>query len=709
MSPPSVEAPVRPEATAPSFGDVGDDPIVALKRLDLFRGLTDDEYQRIAKVSSLVRVPQDRTIPRGGDGDEVKAFYFLLKGQVAFAQFDKGTAPRGPVNPKKRVQPIMQIAKKNVALFEESDFFANDHVSEAKGDDGTKREMALYTCVPVVMLKIPRAELDEILAALPKIKEAVEQRAEASYYRQTFLKVENRHEILDFYVKQGFEYAQAIKVIQTDKCIDCDNCIKACEDRHGVSRIERFGPKLGLLQFTQNCRTCHDARCLEPCNFDAIGYDQKIHEVIVYDNCVGCTLCAKACPHEAIRMVDIIEPEEEVDIVQIAAEKQGKKAGTVIAAGEEKKAKKKKPKRIANKCDHCLGYSDLACISACPTGAIIQIDPRSLFRRDGGLIDRAEKYFDPAPFEQGYSQATRSQGVTLMLILFTVCGVGVAACFWEYFARKAAPELSLWRQIVSLAAGDAAATKLVLTYGAVAGMGRWMGYIGSGMMVIAALYTLRLNLPGLRKVGNSKTWFDFHVVFGIAGPLLSLLHTDFHVFSWYWVTLLWWAVFLVVVTGLIGRYLYTAVPKLEHQSDRARKQLDEGIRQVADQWGNMTMSANVMQQFLKAQEKTAAKESEEPAIGAFALLGYLFVSEVRRIRASIQLRFRLLGSMKNRKLRRAAIRLMSQRAVAERRAKVLVFAKPLLAKWRAIHIGITIVMFVLLVAHVAISIWAMGL
>ncbi len=28
---------------------------------------------------------------------------------------------------------------------------------------------------------------------------------------------------------------------------------------------------------------------------------------------------------------------------------------------------KKKAKRIANKCDHCLGYSDLACISACPT------------------------------------------------------------------------------------------------------------------------------------------------------------------------------------------------------------------------------------------------------------------------------------------------------------------------------------------------------
>ncbi|MCC7381596.1 MAG: 4Fe-4S dicluster domain-containing protein [Deltaproteobacteria bacterium] len=700
----------RPQATAPSYGDASEDPVAALRRLDLFRELTDQERQRIVDASEVVKLPQDRIVPRGGEGGEARAFYFLLKGQVAFAEFDRGTAPKGPVNPKKRVQPIMQIAHKNVALFEESDLFANDHVAEARGEDGQKREMALYTCLPVVLLKIPRDELDQILQAVPKLKAAIDQRAEATYYRQTFLKLETRGDILDFYLKQGFEYAQAIKVIQTDKCIDCDNCIKACEDRHGVSRIERFGPKLGLIQFTQNCRTCHDARCLEPCNFDAIGFDPKANEVVVYDNCVGCTLCSKACPHEAIRMVDIIEPEpKEIDLVQLAAEKQGAKPGTVVAAGEEKKAKKKKVKRIANKCDHCLGYNDLACISACPTGAIIQIDPRALFRRDGGLVERAEAYFDPRPFEQGYSQVARSQGVTVMLTLFTTVGIGVLACVWEYFARKLAPDLSLWRLMVSLSLGEAAGRRMMLTYTAASGMGRWMGYLGAGMMIVSALYTLRINLPGLRRVGNSKTWFDFHVVFGIAGPVLSLLHTDLHVFQLYWVTLLWWAVFLVVVSGLIGRYLYTAVPRLEASADRQKKQLDDGIRAAADQWGNMTMSANVLQQFLKAQEKTSALEANEAAMGPFRFVGWLLASELRQLRASAAVRFRLLGSMKNARLRKAAIRLMARRGQVERRAKILGFAKALLAQWRAFHIGLSIVMFVLLIAHVAISIWAVGL
>ena len=689
--------------------DLGEDVIGALRRLDVFRGLTDQEYARIAAASKIARIPQDRVVPRGGEGEVARAYYFVIKGQVAFAEFAQGTVPKGPVNPKKRPTPLMQVAERNVALFEPNDFFANDHVAEARGADGVKREMALYTCLPVVLLELPREALDQILAAVPQVKAKVEQRAEESYYRQTFLKVDGRSDVLDFYIKQGFEYATAIKVIQSDKCIDCDSCIQACEDRHGIARIERFGPKLGIMQFTQNCRTCEDARCLDPCNFDAIGIDPKLQEVVVYDNCVGCTLCAKACPHEAIRMVDVIEPE--IDVVQLVKDKSGDKdrPGTVVAEGEDKKAKKKKPKRIANKCDHCLGYSDLACISACPTGAIIQIDPRALFRRDGGLIERAEKYFDPKPFERGYADTVGGQGVTFLRLLFVIVGLGVAACTWEFAARSWAPSWSLWRQVVALISGPEQASKLVLTYAAVSGMGRWMGYLGAGMMVVAALYTLRLHLPGLRRVGNAKTWFDFHVVFGIAGPILSLLHTNLHVFSLYWVTALWWAVLAVVLTGLVGRYLYTMVPRLEAATERDKKQLDDGIKIAADQWASMTTTANVLQHFLKAQEKTAERERASGGLGGLGLFWWLLRSRLREAQAATALRYRLLGQMKNAKLRTTAIELMRQRARVERKTKLLGVAKPLLARWRALHIGITVVMFVLLVAHVAISIWAMGL
>jgi Fe-S-cluster-containing hydrogenase component 2 len=711
--PPRKGHELRPTESPPGYGDVPDDPLLALARLHVFRNLTKGELQRIAQIAEVTKFPQDLVVPRGGEGSEPESFYFVLKGQIAFAEFHKGTVPKGPHNPKKRVTPTMQVAKKTVALFDVGDFFTNAHVPEARGDDGVKGDMALFTCLPSVLLKLPKKAMDEILKSIPSVKESVEVIAEEAYYRQTLLKLEDRAALFDFYVREGFEYAKAIKIIQSDKCIDCDECVRGCEERHGIARIERFGPRIGLIQFTLNCRTCQDARCIDVCNFDAIGYD-KASEVIVYDNCVGCTLCAKACPHEAIRMVDIKDeaPEPAPDLVQLVkAQDPKQKQGTVIAKGEEKKAAKKKAKRIANKCDHCFGYADMACISACPTGAIIQIDPRALFRRDGGLIDRAERYFETAPFEVGYSTTTKTQGVYFMQFLFVLATVGVFGCAWEYFARKFYPTLSLWKFGITKIMGAAAGANVPLTYMSVTGMGRWMGYIGASMMIISALYTLRLHVPGLRKIGSSRTWFDFHVVFGLAGPVLALLHTNFHVFQTRWLVVsLWWCIPGIVIAGLVGRYLYTAIPTMEVTADKEKRRLDEGIKAVADQWASMTMSANVLAQFLKAQEKTAERRAAESGDkGMLAFFWTMLASELERFSAEFRLRFKTMGSMKNAKLRQTTIRLMSRRAMIERRMQFYGVSKRLLAVWRHIHIAISILMFVLLAAHVAIAIYAVGL
>ncbi len=702
-----AEVPATPSAGA---GGSKREALEALQRLPMFQALTDGEQAQVAAIAEIHEHDQDRVIPRGGEGETEAGYCFVVRGQVAFAEFERGKVPPPPANKKKRITPTMQVAKKVVALFDTGDFFTNEHASYARSEDGEKYDMALFTCINVVLLFIPRAKLDAIVARLPEVKDAIEIKAEEAYYRQTLLKLDDRADLLDLYVKQGFEYAKAIKVIQTDKCIDCDECVKACEDRHGVARIERFGPRMGLIQFTLNCRTCDDARCISACNFDAIAYDNE-DEVVVYDNCVGCTKCAKDCPHEAIRMVDIQSavPEGDIDLVAMAQE--GKeKPPTVIAKGEEKKNKKKKPKRIANKCDHCFGFSDMACITACPTGAIIQIDPRALFRRDGGLIERAERYFEPAPFEHGWAATTRSQGVWALLTLFVAATLLVMVCIWEVLARKVDPTMSLWRLAVDLTEGSMAAASLKLPYTPVSGLGRWLGYIGAAMMTISALYTLRLHVPGLKRVGNSKIWFDFHVVFGLTGPILSLLHTDFSIFAVAerpLVTSLWWCVTFIVVSGIVGRFLYTWIPKLEASTQRERRKLDDGIQQVADQWASMTMSANVLAQFLKAQEKSEVQPGGSD-VGLWSFTVFLVKSEISRLKGEWALRTKTMGHMQNRKLRRTTLRLMSRRSVIERRMQFYDVAKRLLSQWRGIHIGVSIIMFVLLVAHMAISIYAVG-
>ena len=189
---------LRPQETPPGFGDYTDDPILALSRLDLFRSLSTQEREQLGAISEVQFLDQDRVIPRTAQGSKNSAYCFLAKGQIAFAEFVPGTIPKPPKNKKKRVTPTMQVAKRNITLFEVGDFFTDDHVSKMRDQDGERVEAALFTCVPCVLVKIPKKDLDEILKAAPHLADAIAMRAEESYYRQSFLKLDDRSDIFVF-------------------------------------------------------------------------------------------------------------------------------------------------------------------------------------------------------------------------------------------------------------------------------------------------------------------------------------------------------------------------------------------------------------------------------------------------------------------------------------------------------------------------------
>jgi hypothetical protein len=65
--------------------------------------------------------------------------------------------------------------------------------------------------------------------------------------------------------------------------------------------------------------------------------------------------------------------------------------------------------------------------------------------------------------------------------------------------------------------------------------------------------------------------------------------------------------------------------------------------------------------------------------------------------------------MKNSELRGAAIKLMSRRAALDERMRFISVARRLLSQWRSLHIALSIAMFLMLIVHMVISIWATGL
>jgi len=60
-------------------------------------------------------------------------------------------------------------------------------------------------------------------------------------------------------------------------------------------------------------------------------------------------------------------------------------------------------------------------------------------------------------------------------------------------------------------------------------VGHPLGVVGSSMMLLMLLYSVRKRVPALRRVGPLGRWLDGHIYLGVFGPLLVILHSGFKV------------------------------------------------------------------------------------------------------------------------------------------------------------------------------------
>lgn len=136
--------------------------------------------------------------------------------------------------------------------------------------------------------------------------------------------------------------------IRYDRCVGCHSCELACAVAHtvdrdlfaAISRGERPQKRLWIEQMDQMkvptvCRQCEDAPCVAVCPTGAMYKKDENTNICNLQQCIGCWMCALACPFGAIGR-------NEYD-------------GKVI------------------KCDRdCLNEEGIpACVAACPTGALV--------------------------------------------------------------------------------------------------------------------------------------------------------------------------------------------------------------------------------------------------------------------------------------------------------------------------------------------------
>lgn len=88
------------------------------------------------------------------------------------------------------------------------------------------------------------------------------------------------------------------------------------------------------------------------------------------------------------------------------------------------------------------------------------------------------------------------------------------------------------------------------------GLGYYLGIVGALMMLGLLLYPARKYYKWAQSWGTVAQWFKAHMVLGIVGPALVVIHSGFELHSKNGLVAMV-SMLLVVASGIIGRYVYS--------------------------------------------------------------------------------------------------------------------------------------------------------
>ena len=223
--------------------------------------------------------------------------------------------------------------------------------------------------------------------------------------------------------------------------------------------------------------------------------------------------------------------------------------------------------------------------------------------------------------------------------------------------------------------------------------GHSLGVVGFILMLMTeTLYSLRKRSRAARW-GRMSAWLQFHIFTGLVGPYLVLLHTAWEFNGLAGVVLL--LTVIIVISGFIGRYIYTAVPRTADGVELQARELSAQMQQVEEELARQVAQQPAdMQSFSQRLMPLPAFHSHNPA----AVLGRVFQD----------IGYRLQWQRQQRRLppatRAQAVRLehlAEQRRLLHRQVETLAMARRLLATWHAIHIPIGMALFITALVHIA--------
>jgi hypothetical protein len=223
------------------------------------------------------------------------------------------------------------------------------------------------------------------------------------------------------------------------------------------------------------------------------------------------------------------------------------------------------------------------------------------------------------------------------------------------------------------------------------------GIVGSLMIIVGVtMYSSRKRLRRLSGIGKLPLFLEFHIFLCLTGPMLVLYHTTFKFGGL--VAVSFWSMTAIVLSGVVGRYLYVQIPRGIQGHELTAADLEKelgrmGVRLMFD----FGLSADTIEHIDNLSgARTGTKE-----MGLVKTLWFLLVDDLIRSRA-ISSSIHALGLRRDAEHKLASA--FHARHVLHRRILLLEQVRKFFHYWHVIHIPFSIIMFVILFVHVGVAV-----
>jgi hypothetical protein len=228
-------------------------------------------------------------------------------------------------------------------------------------------------------------------------------------------------------------------------------------------------------------------------------------------------------------------------------------------------------------------------------------------------------------------------------------------------------------------------------------LGHGYGIAGSVMIMVGVFsYMTRKRFRKLARLGYLKHWLEFHIFLCVLGPVFIVFHTSFKVGGI--VAISFWSMAAVVLSGVIGRFIYIQIPRSVEGRELSLNELCEMKAEFSEIINDSSQFQGDVSTLLKDSFKDRPDFSDKN----------VFVRLWKSYQNGRIVFKKLKNDLRNLNLNKSnykkACKLLRSEISLNRKIDLLVVMRNLMEYWHVAHLPFALAMLVVMLIHVTVVI-----